>query len=208
MPRTGALSKRNRWSSLTAMTGASGRSGRAHRGRRLCGRGDNRFMSPDDFQAACSALVAARREARVLDDVPASWLPSSPAEAYRLQAAVAAELGVVAGWKVSAITLEQQRAAGLQTPIAGPLLDRWLIDAPGHATRCRAGAAEARRFHRAADRMRVRLSVRPRLCRRRPQPAIRVAKWQPSSVRCASASRSSIRACHAARACSSTWPTA
>ena len=63
--------------------------------------------------------------------MPDAWLPDDLAEAYRLQAAVAGELGAVAGWKVSAITADQQRAAGLTAPIAGTLLDAWLIDAPG-----------------------------------------------------------------------------
>ena len=53
-------------------------------------------MNDTDFQAACTALSAARREARALDAWPGEQLPRDLAEAYRLQAAVIGAIGPVA----------------------------------------------------------------------------------------------------------------
>lgn len=90
-------------------------------------------MTPEEFEAARSALVVARRQACLIDPPAAAWLPRDIDEAWRLQTAVADELGAVVGWKVSAITPAQQRTAGVDAPIAGPLLDHWLIDASSGA---------------------------------------------------------------------------
>ncbi|MEP7301692.1 MAG: hypothetical protein ABI699_09195 [Caldimonas sp.] len=78
-------------------------------------------MNDSDLEAACAALVSARRDARALAAVPVAWQPTDLAEAYRLQAAVIAALGGGAGWKVAAITAEQQRTLGVTQPIAAPL---------------------------------------------------------------------------------------
>ena len=89
------------------------------------------------FDAARADLASARREARPIATWPAERVPRDLAEAYRLQAAVADELGAVVGWKVAAVTEAQRRAMGVATPIAAPLLDRWMHDA-------RSGAATLR----------------------------------------------------------------
>ncbi len=94
-------------------------------------------MDSDDFDAARAALVAARRDARLIDPFPPRWLPADLAEAYRLQHAVAKELGAIAGWKVAAITAAQQESLGVGGPIAGPMLAPWIRDAGNGAAQLR-----------------------------------------------------------------------
>ncbi len=78
-------------------------------------------MNRNDFEAAQSALVGARRNARAIAECPPAWRPDDLAEAYRLQNAVIAELGGGAGWKVAAITPEQRRTLGVAQPVAAAL---------------------------------------------------------------------------------------
>jgi 2-keto-4-pentenoate hydratase len=78
-------------------------------------------MSPADFDAARAALVGARRGARAIDACPPAWKPADLGEAYRLQAAVIAELGGGAGWKVAAVTPEQRQSLGVPRPIASAI---------------------------------------------------------------------------------------
>ena len=78
-------------------------------------------MNRADFEAAQAALVQARRSARAIAECPADWHPGDLAEAYLLQAAVIAELGGGAGWKVAAITPEQRRTLGVAQPIASAI---------------------------------------------------------------------------------------
>jgi len=78
-------------------------------------------MNPGDFDAARAALVAARRGAHAIDACPPAWKPGDLGEAYRLQAAVIAELGGGAGWKVAAITPEQRRSLGVPQPIGAAI---------------------------------------------------------------------------------------
>ena len=92
-------------------------------------------MNDIDFDAARQALATARRQAEAIAAWPAARVPADLAEAYRLQAAVARDLGGTGGWKVAAVTAEQRAAMGVPAPIAGPLLRRWMHDA-------RRGAAE------------------------------------------------------------------
>ncbi len=86
-------------------------------------------MNPIDFDLARAELAAARRDARPIIDWPAARIPSDLAEAYRLQAAVASELGAVGGWKVAAVTPAQRESLGVPVPIAGTLLAPWMHDA-------------------------------------------------------------------------------
>jgi 2-keto-4-pentenoate hydratase len=88
-------------------------------------------MNANDFTAATQALIEARREARVVDPLPAGWLPGELPIAYRLQRAIARPLGEVRGWKVSALTDAQQRAMGVPGPVAGPLLAPWVQQSAG-----------------------------------------------------------------------------
>ena len=86
-------------------------------------------MNDDDFDAARHELVSARRDARAIAAWPEGRLPRDLAEAYRLQAAVASDLGAIGGWKVAAVTAAQREALGVPRPIAGALLRPWMHDA-------------------------------------------------------------------------------
>jgi 2-keto-4-pentenoate hydratase len=86
-------------------------------------------MDEQHFDAARAALASARRHARAIEAWPHDRLPRDLDEAYRLQAAVARDVGAVAGWKVAAVTLGQRAALGVDRPIGAPLLRPWLHDA-------------------------------------------------------------------------------
>jgi 2-keto-4-pentenoate hydratase len=88
-------------------------------------------MNHTDFEAARSALREARRNARCLEPVAPNWVPADLGQAMRLQCAVSTDLGRVRGWKVSAVTAEQQRQLGLECPIAGALLEPWIRPSGG-----------------------------------------------------------------------------
>jgi 2-keto-4-pentenoate hydratase len=94
-------------------------------------RGDNAAMNETDFEAARQALVTARRQAQAIASWPPERVPRDLAEAYRLQTAVARELGAIGGWKVAAVTAAQRESLAVPTPIAGPLLRPWMHDASG-----------------------------------------------------------------------------
>ncbi|MDQ2928697.1 MAG: hypothetical protein M3R22_11150 [Pseudomonadota bacterium] len=85
-------------------------------------------MNDQDFEAARSALVDARRRARALSEWPIARRPADLHEAYRLQAAVLEAFGPIGAWKVGAITAEQQRTMGLASPVAGPIPTSLLRD--------------------------------------------------------------------------------
>src|SRR5215468_335408 len=85
-------------------------------------------MLDSDFEAARAALLQARRDAVPLPALPATWTPRDLDTAMRVQHAVASGLGATRGWKVSAVTAEQQRALGVAGPITGPLLAPHLVD--------------------------------------------------------------------------------
>jgi 2-keto-4-pentenoate hydratase len=68
-------------------------------------------------------LVRARAEARVVDARVANGVVGTVADAYLIQDQLASMLGGdVRGWKVTALTAEQQRGYSTDKPIAGPLL--------------------------------------------------------------------------------------
>jgi len=94
-------------------------------------------MPPFDLEAARAALSDARRAARAIDPVPDAWVPPDLAAAIRLQRAVAADIGALRGWKVSAVTPAQQRAMDLEAPIAGPLLAPVVHDSDATLARSR-----------------------------------------------------------------------
>ena len=94
-------------------------------------------MDRSDFEAARTALVAARRGARALAECPAAWRPDDLGEAYRLQAAVAGDLGASGGWKVAAITAAQQRSMGVPQPVCAPLPAATMHDASERPARLR-----------------------------------------------------------------------
>ncbi|MEO6363412.1 MAG: hypothetical protein ABIO71_09290 [Caldimonas sp.] len=85
-------------------------------------------MNPTDFEAARVALVAARRQARPIASWPREWLPHDLAEAYRLQDAVARDLGRIGGWKIAAVTDAQRRSLAVPQPVAAPVMAEWMRD--------------------------------------------------------------------------------
>jgi len=87
-------------------------------------------MNPDTIDRAAEAFAQARRSTRPVDPLPDAWLPADLPEAYRLQHAVASRLGAIRGWKVSALTETAQRAMGVPSPVAAPLLAPWVQEAP------------------------------------------------------------------------------
>jgi 2-keto-4-pentenoate hydratase len=95
----------------------------------VAGRGDNAAMNDSDFEAARQSLASARREAKAIAAWAAARVPRDLAEAYRLQAAVAADLGAIGGWKIAAVTTAQREALGVPMPIAAPLMRPWMHDA-------------------------------------------------------------------------------
>ncbi|RAG31574.1 hydratase, partial [Burkholderia multivorans] len=68
------------------------------------------------------ALASARRDARAIDSWSPARLPRDLAEAYRLQAAVAGDLGEVGGWKIAGVTPQQRESLGVPAPIGAPLV--------------------------------------------------------------------------------------
>src|SRR5450755_1254303 len=85
-------------------------------------------MNDTDLAPARAALLEARRCARAIGPIPAQWVPADLRQAYRLQRAMAADLGEIRGWKISGLTSEQQRAMGVACPLAAPLLAPWVRD--------------------------------------------------------------------------------
>jgi len=100
---------------------------------------DNGRMNDTDFDRARAELSRARRDARAIAAWPAARIPRDLAEAYRLQAAVASDLGAIGGWKVAAVTQAQRESLGVPAPIAGPLLAPWMHDARAATPTLRAG---------------------------------------------------------------------
>ncbi len=94
-------------------------------------------MNGADFEAATFALVEARLNSRPIASWPNAWLPADVGEAYRLQRAVADELGATRGWKVAAVTAAQQQALGLSGPVSAGLLAPWFTDSPARWPRSR-----------------------------------------------------------------------
>ncbi len=94
-------------------------------------------MDSTTFEAARVDLTRARRDARPLAEWPVERRPGDLAEAYRLQAAVASNLGDVGGWKVAAVTEEQRRALGVDRPVGAPLLRSRMRDSRAVAAKMR-----------------------------------------------------------------------
>jgi 2-keto-4-pentenoate hydratase len=92
-------------------------------------------MSPTDDLARL--LADARRDARLVQP-EAALLPGSVADAYAVQAGIAAlGAGPVRGWKVTALTATDQAALGVDRPVAGPLFAEAVQPAPGKLARGR-----------------------------------------------------------------------
>lgn len=76
-------------------------------------------------------LAAARREGRQLTALPADLLPATPAEAYAVNALVAARLGwEPLGWKIAGTTAAVREKLGLGGPIYGRTFRRHRAASP------------------------------------------------------------------------------
>lgn len=76
-------------------------------------------------------LARARADARALEAGPWYAQVTSVDEAYRVQSQLAARAGhAVQGWKVTALSTEQQRGYLTDRPVAGPLLSPFVHAAP------------------------------------------------------------------------------
>jgi 2-keto-4-pentenoate hydratase len=76
-------------------------------------------------------LARARAESRVLDAGPWGTSVTNVEQAYRIQSQLAARPGnTVRGWKVSALTAEQQRGFLSDRPVAGALLSPFVHASP------------------------------------------------------------------------------
>jgi 2-keto-4-pentenoate hydratase len=85
--------------------------------------------------ALARELARARAEARVLDVAPWRDLVRSMDDAYAVQSELAKLPGnAVRGWKVTALTPEQQRGFDSNRPVAGALFDGYVHRAPATLT--------------------------------------------------------------------------
>ncbi len=82
-----------------------------------------------DAKACAAALFAARKAARKID-WPTTG-PQTPADAYAVQAALAAlSGGTVPGWKVGNLTAAQQEKSNIHSVTTGALLAPWFGPSP------------------------------------------------------------------------------
>ena len=87
-----------------------------------------------DVSMAATALVSARREGRVLDELPGG-MPVNLVEAYAIQDGVLAEMGeAVAGWKVAFTNKQGQVKMGVPGPGAGPIFASYVLESPAKFT--------------------------------------------------------------------------
>lgn len=94
-------------------------------------------MTPFDLDRAATEFVAARIGVRLIGALPPDARPSTLADAYRVQAEVARRLGGTRGWKVGALTPEQQAKAGVSAPTAARLVAVYLHDSPARLSMAR-----------------------------------------------------------------------
>jgi 2-keto-4-pentenoate hydratase len=87
-------------------------------------------MTPLDLQRAVAAFATARNEVRLIEALPPDSTPTTPAEAYRIQAELARLAGGWRGWKVGALTPEQRARIGVDRPTAARLLEPFNYTSP------------------------------------------------------------------------------
>jgi 2-keto-4-pentenoate hydratase len=89
-------------------------------------------MTPEAIRRLAAELSAARAATRFAD-LSKFELPLSVADAYAVQAATIALSGrPVRGWKVTALSAEDQRKFAATRPVSGPLLDTYVTAAPAN----------------------------------------------------------------------------
>ena len=83
-----------------------------------------------DVSAAAAALVSARREGRVMDELPGG-MPANLDEAYAIQDGIVVGMGeAVAGWKVAFTNKPGQEKMGVPGPGAGPIFASYVLESP------------------------------------------------------------------------------
>lgn len=94
-------------------------------------------MTPLDLDRAATEFVAARTGIRLIGALSADATPTTLDDAYRIQAEMARRLGGYRGWKVGALTAEQQAKIGVRAPTAARLLAAFVHDSPGRLAHAR-----------------------------------------------------------------------
>lgn len=88
-------------------------------------------MTPEAAERAAAVLVAARRSASLLPELPADCKPANLQEGYQIQAAFAARAeGRVVGFKIGATSEKAQSFLRTPTPFFGRVFDSQLYDSP------------------------------------------------------------------------------
>ena len=88
-------------------------------------------MTPAQARHAAELLLAARRERRAIEALPADCRPTDLDEGYRIQDAFVALTGkAVAGFKIGATSERAQAFLGIDAPFAGCVLQGDLHDSP------------------------------------------------------------------------------
>tara|TARA_Y100001934_G_scaffold116418_1_gene142522 strand:- start:56227 stop:57003 length:777 start_codon:yes stop_codon:yes gene_type:complete len=87
-----------------------------------------------DVSAAAAALVSARREGSIMDELPGG-MPANLVEAYAIQDGILSEMDeVVAGWKVAFTNKPGQEKMGVPGPGAGPIFVSYVFKSPATVT--------------------------------------------------------------------------
>jgi len=96
-------------------------------------------MTPLDLARAADEFAAAREQARPVGALPGDSRPVTVDDGWRIQAELARRAGADAlrGWKVAAVTPEQQGKLGVAAPIAARLLAPWFAASPARFARAR-----------------------------------------------------------------------
>ncbi|MBM3537629.1 MAG: hypothetical protein FJX55_07305 [Alphaproteobacteria bacterium] len=87
-------------------------------------------MTPQDADKAAELLVAARKQARQVQDLDSALIAATIDDAYAVNAAIARRQGGAAGWKIMAIVPPQREALKVDRPIAAPLFKSYITDSP------------------------------------------------------------------------------
>tara|TARA_Y100001933_G_scaffold262309_1_gene319472 strand:+ start:366 stop:1142 length:777 start_codon:yes stop_codon:yes gene_type:complete len=87
-----------------------------------------------DVSAAAAALISARHENRVMDELPGG-MPQNMNGAYAIQDGIVAAMDdAIAGWKVAFTNVPGQQKMGVDGPGAGPIFASYVMESPGKMT--------------------------------------------------------------------------
>ena len=88
-------------------------------------------MTPDSIEKAAAALVAARREGRLLAELPAAIRPATIAEGYAVQDTFLRQWGgTISGWKIGATAKPIMDRFKLSEPFTGPFFAADVMASP------------------------------------------------------------------------------